>query len=108
MKRMEWALIDPTGVNGACPLICVCMPSVCGSSKVSNCYFSINVQSGYCCSRYIYQLIHRGATAGLILSLTTDNMYIFMFPGFWMWYTMIHMQELLMAASVASVNSWSM
>ena len=49
-----------------------------------------------------------GATAGLILSLTTDNMYIIMFPGFWMWYPMIHMQKLLMTASVASVDSPSM
>ena len=54
------------------------------------------------------QSIDRGATAGLILSLTTDNMYIIMFPGFWMWYPIIHMQELLMIASVASVNSPSM
>ena len=49
-----------------------------------------------------------GATAGLILGRTTDNMYIIMFPGFWMWYPMIHMQGLLMTAAVASVNSPSM
>ena len=46
-----------------------------------------------------------GATAGSTLSLTTDNMYIIMFPGFGMWYPMIHTQELLMTVSVASVDS---
>ena len=32
--------------------------------------------------KVIYLSIHRGATAGSILSLTTDNMHIIMFPGF--------------------------
>ena len=64
-----------------------------------------NMCSGYCHSRYIYESIHRGATAGLILSLTTDNMYIIVFPAFGMWYPMICMQELLMTASAASVDS---
>ena len=67
-----------------------------------------NMWSSYCHSRYIYQSIHRGATARPILSLTTDNMYIIKFPGFWMCYPMICIQELLMTASVASVNSPSM
>ena len=34
--------------------------------------------------------------SGLILSFTTDIMYISMFPGFWKWIPMIHMHELLM------------
>ena len=43
--------------------------------------------------------------SGLILSLTTDIMYISVFPGFWKWIPMICMQELLMTASAASVDS---
>ena len=50
----------------------------------------------------------QGAMAGSILSLTTDNMYIIVFPGFWMYYPMIHKQELLITASAASVDSLSM
>ena len=52
--------------------------------------------------------MHRGATVGSMLSLTTDNMYIIVFPGFWMYYRMICMQELLMTESAASVDSLSM
>ena len=53
--------------------------------------------------------IHAGVTiSGLILSLTTDIMYISVFPGFWKWIQMIHIQELLMTVPAASVNSLSM
>ena len=53
----------------------------------------------------VHPSIHAGVVmSGLILSLLTDIMYISVFPGF----PMIHMQELLMTASVASVNSPSM
>ena len=53
--------------------------------------------------------IHAGVViSGLILSLTTDIMYISVFPGFWKWIPMICMQELLMTVSVASVDSQSM
>ena len=46
--------------------------------------------------------IHVGVViSGLILSLTTDIMYISMFPGFWKWMPKIHMQELLMTVSAA-------
>ena len=48
------------------------------------------------------------AISSLILSLTADVMYISVFPGFWKWIPMIHMQELLMTASAAYVNSLSM
>ena len=52
----------------------------------------------------IHQSIHSGvAMCGLILSLTTDIMYISVYPGFWI--PMIHMQELLMTASAAFVDS---
>ena len=52
---------------------------------------------------------HAGvALTGLILSLTTDIMYISVFPGFWKFIPMICIQELLMTASVASVDSPSM
>ena len=54
----------------------------------------------------VHLSIHAGvAISGLILSLTIDIMYISVFPGFWKWIPMIHMQELLMTASVASVDS---
>ena len=57
----------------------------------------------------IHQSIHAGVViSGLILSLTTDIMYISVFPGFWKWIPMICMQELLMTTSVAFVNSPSM
>ena len=57
----------------------------------------------------VHLSIHAGVViSGLILSLTTDIMYISVFPGFWKWIPMIHMQELLMTASVASVDSPSM
>ena len=54
----------------------------------------------------VHLSIHAGVViSGLILSLTTDIMYISVFPGFWKWIPMICMQELLMTASAASVNS---
>ena len=54
----------------------------------------------------VHLSIHAGvAISSPILSLTTDIMYISVFPGFWKW---IYMQELLMTASVASVDSPSM
>ena len=54
----------------------------------------------------VHLSIHAGvAISGLILSLTTDIMYISVFLGFWKWTPMIHMQGLLMTASVASVDS---
>ena len=57
----------------------------------------------------VHLSIHAGVViSGLILSFTTDIMYISVFPGFWKWIPMIHMQELLMTGSVASVNSPSM
>ena len=57
----------------------------------------------------VHLSIHTGVViSGLILSLTTDIMYISVFPGFWKWIPMIHMQELLTTPSVASVNSPSM
>ena len=52
--------------------------------------------------------IHNGvAISGLILSHTTDIMYISVFPGFWKWIQMIYMQELLMTASAAYIDSLS-
>ena len=57
----------------------------------------------------IHQSIHAGVViSGPILSLTTDIMYISVFPGFWKWIPMIHMQELLMTTSAAFVDSPSM
>ena len=47
----------------------------------------------------------RDAVTGPILSLTTDNMCIITFPGFWWLCQMIQMQELLLTVSVASVDS---
>ena len=44
-----------------------------------------------------------GVISGPILSLTTDIVYISVFPGFWKWIPMIHMQELLMTASTVSL-----
>ena len=56
----------------------------------------------------ICQSIHAWvAISGLILSLTTDIMYISMFPGFWKWIPMICMQKLLMTTSTAFVDSLS-
>ena len=57
----------------------------------------------------VHLSIHAGVViSGLILSLTTDIMYISVFPRFWKWIPMFHLQELLMTASVASVDSPSM
>ena len=56
----------------------------------------------------VHLSIHAGVvTSGLILSLTTDILYISVFPGFckWKWILMICKQELLMTASAASVDS---
>ena len=62
--------------------------------------------NGYCHSKYMS--IHAGvAISGPILSLTTDIMYISVFPGFWKWIPMICMQELLITASAASFDSLS-
>ena len=105
VKRLKWVSMIQNCYQGACPLIGRCMPYVLCSSKVNRFYCSVVVWSGYCHSRYINQSIHRGTTAGLILSLTTDNMYIIVFPGFWMYYPMICMQELLVTVSAASVDS---
>ena len=53
----------------------------------------------------VHLSIHAGvAISGPIISLTTDIMYISVFPGFWKWILMIHMQELLMTVAVASVD----
>ena len=54
----------------------------------------------------VHLSIHAGVViSGVILSLTTDIMYISVFPGFWKWIPMIHMQELLRTVSVASIDS---
>ena len=54
----------------------------------------------------VHLSIHAGvAISGLILSFTTDIIYISVFPGIWKWILMICMQELLMTASAASVDS---
>ena len=45
--------------------------------------------------------------ADLILSLTTDNIYIIVFPGFWMYYPMIHKQELLMTEMLTANSEFS-
>ena len=43
----------------------------------------------------IYLSFHAGVViSGLILSLTTDIMYISVFPGFWKWIPMIYMELL--------------
>ena len=42
------------------------------------------------------------------LSLTTEVMCISVFPGFWNYLPMILVQELLMTASVAYIDSLSM
>ena len=81
------------------------------------CVLFFKVERVLLMSNYVKQLlsfkvhlsIHAGdVISGLILSLTTDIMYISVFPGFLKWIPMIHMQELLMTASVASVNTLSM
>ena len=41
-------------------------------------------------------------------SLTTDIIYISVCPGFWKWIPMICMQELIMTASAAYIDSPSM
>ena len=57
----------------------------------------------------LHLYIHAGvAISGPVLSLTTDIMYISVFPGFWKLIPMTCIQELLMTASVAYVNSLSM
>ena len=57
----------------------------------------------------VHLSIHAGGViSGSILSLPTDIMYISVFPGFWKWIPMIHMQELLMTASAAYIDSLSM
>ena len=54
----------------------------------------------------IHLSFHAGVViSGLILSLTTDIMYISVFHGFWKWIPMIQMQELPMTVSSAYINS---
>ena len=59
------------------------VPSVYCSSKRNKGYDAMKVLSGYC-----YSMVHqsnnpKGTACGVILSLTTDIMYIFVLPGFW-------------------------
>ena len=57
----------------------------------------------------VHLSIHAGvAIYHLILSLTTDIMYISVFPRFWNCIPMIQIHELLMTVFAASVNSPSM
>ena len=49
-----------------------------------------------------------GIVCGVILSLATEVTNISVFPGFWMNFPMILVQELLMTLSVAYINSLSM
>ena len=107
VKRLKWILMIQNWYQNMCPLMGGHVPYVHCSSKVNRYYCSVVMWSGCCHSRYIYQSICRSAMASLILSLTTDNMYIIVFPGFWMCYPMICKQELLMTASAVSVNSAS-
>ena len=67
VKRLKWVLMIQNWYQSTWPLMCGCMWYVHCSSKVNRHYCSIIGWSGYCHSRYIYQLIHRGATAGSIL-----------------------------------------
>ena len=80
MKRLEWALIDPTGVRGVCPLICVYVPSVHGPSKVSNCYCSSNIVKWLLSFKRKQFIYVWSVMIGLILSITTDDMYSYHVP----------------------------
>ena len=90
-----------------CPLKGQCVPHVHPPSKVTGAIFL------QWCEVAIVSKIHLSFHAGvviygLILSLTTDIMYISVFPGFWKWIPMICMQELLMIVPAFSVDSPSM
>ena len=54
----------------------------------------------------VHLSMHAGvAISGPILGVTTNIIYISVFPVFWKWIPMIHMQELLMTVSAAYINS---
>ena len=56
----------------------------------------------------VHLSIHVGVViSGPILSLTTDIMYISVFPGFWKWIPLVCIQELLMTVAAACGDSLS-
>ena len=73
VKKAETGLDDPNLVSVHMFFYYGHVPYVHGPSKVNWFYCAVVVWSSYCHSRHIYQSIHRGAMAGLILSITTDN-----------------------------------
>ena len=73
---------DPNCYKDACPLMGWHMPFVYCSSKRNKDYDAIKVLSSYC-----HSMVHQsnnlyGTVCVVILSLTTDIMYISVFPGF--------------------------
>ena len=83
VKRLKWVMMIQYCYMGTHPLMHRCIPYVYCSSKLSMFYWCLIVWSGYCCSKYIYQFVLGLWYLGLTLSLTTDIMYISVFPGFW-------------------------
>ena len=69
---------------------------------------AMGVLIGYCSSKGSLIINPQGAVCGANLSLTTEVMCFSVFPRFWKCLPMILVQELLMTASVAYINSLSM
>ena len=71
-------------------------------------YDAIKVLIGYCHSKGSLIINPWGTVCGVILCLTTQVMCISVFPAFWKYLPMILVQELLMTASAAYIDSLSM
>ena len=74
---------DPNCYLDACPLMGKHMPSVYCSSKRNKDYDVTKMLSGYCHSMVHQSNNLQGTTCGENICLTTDIMYISVFPGFW-------------------------
>ena len=91
-----------------CPLMGRHMQSLhCASKRMGHCNL-IGVLSGYCHSKVSLSIKPYSTVCGANLSLTTEIMCISVFPQFWSYLPMILVQELLMTASVAYINSLCM
>ena len=65
----------------------------------------MEVLISYCHSKGSLIINPKGNVCGANLSLTTQFMYISVFPGFWKYLLMILVQELLMTTSIAYIDS---
>ena len=101
-------LDDPSYYQDVCPLMGIHVPSVYFSSKRNDYCDAMKVLIGYCCSKRSSIINPLGAVCDVILSLTTEVICIYVFPGFWTYFPMILVQKLVITLTVAYINSPSM